>query len=99
MREAKRLQKRVLASRCGSSYSHIDNVENGRRGVSDELLSRIAHELDTTVEEIEAEAAKEAVVPAHVVDLLQRLLDELGVAAIPGRAEPTPSDAAQRESA
>ncbi|MCP9947174.1 helix-turn-helix domain-containing protein [Actinomadura madurae] len=46
------LRKSELAARCGSSYSHIDNIENGRKRPSGQLAERLAEHLGVTSDEI-----------------------------------------------
>lgn len=52
LRQQRGLRKSELATRCDSSYSHIDNIENGRKRPSDQLARRLAEVLGVDVDEI-----------------------------------------------
>ncbi|MFE9099925.1 helix-turn-helix domain-containing protein [Actinomadura geliboluensis] len=52
LRVARGLRKSQLALRCGSSYSHIDNIEHGRRIPSIQLLHRLAPELGVEFDDL-----------------------------------------------
>ncbi|MFD0853201.1 helix-turn-helix domain-containing protein, partial [Actinomadura adrarensis] len=52
LRQRTGVKKPAFARACGISYPHLDNIENGRKGASVELLHRIANNLDITYEEL-----------------------------------------------
>lgn len=53
LREQKDLSLRELAKKVeGSSAAHLSDIEFGRRFPSPELLTKLAHALDTTVEDL-----------------------------------------------
>ena len=52
LRENKDFSVRELAKRLGVSAPFLSDVELGRRHPSDEVLSKLAHELETTVVEL-----------------------------------------------
>lgn len=52
LRVARGLRKRELAAKCGSSYSHIDNIENARKNPSVQLLHQLARELGVPIAEL-----------------------------------------------
>ncbi|MFV2172259.1 helix-turn-helix domain-containing protein [Actinomadura sp. LOL_016] len=52
LRQQTGVKKAPFAKRCGCSYSHLDNVEHGRKQPSIELLHRIANQLGVDIDEI-----------------------------------------------
>ncbi len=58
LRERKDLSVRELAKRLGLSAPFVSDVELGRRHPSDEVVSRLARELDTTVAELRRHDAR-----------------------------------------
>ena len=58
LRESKDLSVRELAKRLRLSAPFLSDVELGRRHPSDEVLSRLARELDTTVTELRRHDAR-----------------------------------------
>lgn len=51
-REARGLSRIELAARVGCSYSHLYNLETGRKRAKPELLARIARELGKSVDDL-----------------------------------------------
>jgi len=51
-RQARGLTRAQLADRVGCSYSHLYNLETGRKRAKPELLARIARELHIGLDEI-----------------------------------------------
>jgi len=57
LREKRGLTRPEFAQRVGSSYSHIYNLETGRKKARRELAARIARELCVPVDQITSEEA------------------------------------------
>lgn len=63
LRQTKGMSRGALATRVGCSYSHIYNIETGRKLFTVELAALIARELEVSVDQItkqDAERAAEA---------------------------------------
>lgn len=58
LREKKDLSVRELAKRIQVSPPFLSDVELGRRHPSEEVLGKLAHELDTTVAELQKHDAR-----------------------------------------
>ncbi|AUO14742.1 helix-turn-helix transcriptional regulator [Priestia megaterium] len=52
IREAKGIGQKELAQRVGISYWWMNHVENGKKRPSIRVVSRIAKELDVTIEDL-----------------------------------------------
>lgn len=52
IREGKGIGQKELAQRVGISYWWMNHVENGKKRPSIRVISRIAKELDVTIEEL-----------------------------------------------
>ena len=52
LRKAKGITLQALSEKTGISKSHINNFENGNRGMDNQALKKIAEILQTTIEEI-----------------------------------------------
>ena len=53
-----------FADRVDCSFKHLNNIENGHKQASPELLNRIARELSCDVEELTADTGTGEQVPA-----------------------------------
>ena len=75
LRKARRMTLEQMVDKVGSDTGNLSRFENGRQGISDELLARIAKALGTKVSEIHAAAEDRAVYNADPAGKLRTFRD------------------------